>query len=143
MKSTVNVFIRISLTLLFCLGMLITANPAAFAQRDRDRDRDRGNRESCKKECGTDTSSKSATARIEEARNGTDASREQIGIAASAKTTAGTRVLAKSSNPRSLTLDPASLSMTVRLLRIVPDYSKRSLMQTCRARLTEQASCLY
>jgi hypothetical protein len=42
-----------------------------------------------------DTSSKSAIARIEEAGNGTNASREQIGIAASAKTTAGTSVLAK------------------------------------------------
>src|SRR5260370_4307671 len=48
MKSTPNVFIRISLAMLFCLGMLVTANPAAFAQRDRDRDR--GGRERCQKE---------------------------------------------------------------------------------------------
>ena len=48
MKSIPNVFIRISLTVLFCLGMLITANPTALA---RDRDRARGGRERCQTEC--------------------------------------------------------------------------------------------
>jgi hypothetical protein len=42
MKSTI---LRISLALLFCLGMFVTANPAALGQRDR------GNRERCQKEC--------------------------------------------------------------------------------------------
>jgi hypothetical protein len=69
--------------------MLITANQAAFAQRDRDRDRDRGG---AKRNVRKDTSSKSATVRTEEARNGTDASKEQIGNVASLKTTAGTRL---------------------------------------------------
>jgi 16S rRNA G966 N2-methylase RsmD len=41
-----------------------------------------------------DTSSKSAIARIEEAGNGTNASKEQIRNVASAKTTAGTSILA-------------------------------------------------
>jgi hypothetical protein len=45
MKSTI---IRISLALLFCLGMFVTANPAALGQRP---DRDRGGRERCQKEC--------------------------------------------------------------------------------------------
>jgi len=42
-----------------------------------------------------DTSSKSASARIEEAKNGTDASREQIGNVTIAKTDAAARVQAK------------------------------------------------
>jgi hypothetical protein len=46
MKSTV---MRISLALVFCLGMFATANPAALGQRpDRG---NRGDRERCQKEC--------------------------------------------------------------------------------------------
>jgi hypothetical protein len=82
MKSIANVFIRISLTVLFCLGMLITANPAALA---RDRDRDRGGRERCQTECQERYKEQSTTVRTEEARSGTDASKEQIGNIASAK----------------------------------------------------------
>jgi hypothetical protein len=48
MKSRI---IRISLALLFCLGMFVTANPVALGQRDRDRDRDRGGHKRCQKEC--------------------------------------------------------------------------------------------
>ncbi len=44
MRSTV---IRISLALVFCLGMFVTANPAALGQRDRG---NRGDRERCQKE---------------------------------------------------------------------------------------------
>jgi len=44
MKSTI---IRTGLALLFCLGMFVTANPAAAGQRDRDR----GDRRRCEKEC--------------------------------------------------------------------------------------------
>ena len=42
MKSTI---LRISLALVFCLGMLVTANPAVSGQRDR------GERQKCQKEC--------------------------------------------------------------------------------------------
>jgi hypothetical protein len=42
MKSTM---IRISLVLVFCLGMLVTANPATLGQRDR------GERRKCEREC--------------------------------------------------------------------------------------------
>ena len=49
MKPTANVFVRISLALIFSLGMLVTANPVAFAQRDRDRDK--GGRKRCQHEC--------------------------------------------------------------------------------------------
>jgi Ni/Co efflux regulator RcnB len=47
MKSTANALIRISLALVFCLGMFATANPAALGQRDRER----GDRDKCQKEC--------------------------------------------------------------------------------------------
>jgi hypothetical protein len=46
MKSTANVFVRFSLALIFCLGMLVTANPVASA-----RDRDKENRKRCQHEC--------------------------------------------------------------------------------------------
>ena len=45
MKSTAKVLSRISLALLFCLAMFITANPAVSGQRDR------GGRRHCEKEC--------------------------------------------------------------------------------------------
>jgi hypothetical protein len=47
MKSTV---IRIALAFVFCLGMFVTANPAALGQRT-DRNYNRGDRERCQKEC--------------------------------------------------------------------------------------------
>ena len=43
MKSTI---LRISFAVVFCLGMVGTANPSALGQRE-----DRGNRERCQKEC--------------------------------------------------------------------------------------------
>ena len=43
MKSTI---LRISLAVVFCLGMFLTANPAALGQRE-----DRGDRDRCQKEC--------------------------------------------------------------------------------------------
>src|SRR5437867_3469844 len=61
-----------------------------------------------------DTSSKSASARIEEAKIATDASKEQIGNVTTAKMDAAARVRAKMG--KNLTLHPASLSMTNRLL---------------------------
>ena len=42
MRST---FCRIGLAVVFCLGMLVTANPAALGQRDR------GERRKCEREC--------------------------------------------------------------------------------------------
>jgi hypothetical protein len=45
MKSTI---LRISLALVFCLGIFVSANPAAMGQRDRG---ERGNRDRCQKEC--------------------------------------------------------------------------------------------
>jgi hypothetical protein len=45
MKSTI---LRISLALVFCLGMLVSANPAALGQRDRGLS---GGRQKCEKEC--------------------------------------------------------------------------------------------
>ena len=48
MKSRANVLIRISLALLFCLGMFVTASSPAVGQRDRG---DRGRHERCKREC--------------------------------------------------------------------------------------------
>jgi hypothetical protein len=48
MNSRANVFIRIALALLFCVGMFVTANSAALGQRDRH---DRGRRARCERDC--------------------------------------------------------------------------------------------